>query len=441
MAEPVRAGRGDWPAFLRPSIGAQVQQKSGHFAGRRSPASRPSFAVVTASFVHNQDRFVFPAPESVLPVPQPFSSARRWRALLLLLGVAAPPGLATATPADAGPAIETGAEMTTPPAPAASPDEPAAPPLSPEQAEQLRTQNLISCSIPEEAEFFGFEWARRTSYRSVCLASHWLDGLFGDNPFDPKEGQVNGYFALITEKRQGNGLETTPRVRVRVKLPQASKRFDLFFDRDKESQSIAGESAALHPEATPEEASTNQVGVGYLLHKGVDELLNFRLGLRLRDWRPELFVRSTYAAILADSGTGRWNLEQTLFWKKAEGFGETTGLEYQRHLGGPHVFRWGSSATLSELSDGLRWNTTLSVFQALADDRGIQWSYGANGETRRPESVSNHGLRISYRQRLQRRWLVLEIYTGIDRIKDENHPQRESQAYLGARLEAHFNPQ
>lgn len=319
-----------------------------------------------------------------------------------------------------------------------APPEPVTPAETPE-AQELR---LSSCSIPQEAEFFGFEWARRTSYRSVCLASHWLDGLFGDNPFDPKEGKINGYVALVTEKREGGGWDGAPRIRTRVKLPQASERFDLFFDRDKESQTIANESAALHPEASAAtEESTNQVGIGYLLHRGMTDLLNFRLGVRIRNQKLDLFARSQYAAFFAETPTSRWNFEQTLFWRTAEGIGETTALEYARHIGGPNIFRWSNSATYSETSDGFRWNSVFSFFHALREDRAIQWSYGANGETGQVESIANHGPRVSYRQRLEQRWLVVELYTGIDNFRDDLMTRREDQAYIGARIEAHFSPQ
>ena len=313
--------------------------------------------------------------------------------------------------------------------------------LSTSAAMNEEHQRLATCSIPEEDEFFGFEWARRAGFRSVCLASHWVDGLFGDNPFDPKEGKINGNVSLEVESRQHRGLEIMPRIRSSVKLPQASKKIDLFFDRDKESQSIGGASSALHSDnKAPTEEATNQLGIGYQVYQGLADLLNFRIGVRLYSWRPELFVRSRYAVTFAESKTDHWNFEQTLFWKKSEGFGETSGLEYQRHLGGPYLFRWQNGATYSETSVGVRWNSSVSIFHALSDENAIQWTYGANGETGEADPMASHGPRVMFRQRLSRRWLVLELYTGIDHVKTALDPVRQSQAYVGAKIEAHFNP-
>ena len=364
--------------------------------------------------------------------------------LTVLLALAAGAGLASDSQEVPGPASETA--LTAEPTPPGD-DPPLTPttiaPEPPRASNDLTDQQrqLLSCSIPKEDEFLGFEWARRTSYRSVCLASHWADSLFGPDTFDPMEGQVNGYVALTVENRQGGGWDTTPRVRARVKLPQASKKLDLFFDRDKESQTIAGASTALQSEAgTATESSTNQLGIGYRLREGVSDLLNFRIGLRIRSWHPDWFVRSRYAVLLAESEKARWDLEQILFWKESEGFGEATGLEYQRHLGGANLFRWSNSATFSETSQGVRWSTALSILHALSDDRALQGTYGANGETRASESVTNHGPRISYRLQLKQRWLIMELYTGIDHLKDETSLFRRRESYVGIRMEGHFNP-
>lgn len=377
------------------------------------------------------------------PSCSPVFGSPKALATLLALALATAPCLAdetagTAADDRASQAAETPAGT---PAEAAAETVPAAPAVPPESPEALE-QRLTSCSIPRGEEFFGLDWARRTSYRSVCLASHWVDSLFGEEEFDVSEASINGHFALVTETRDHGGTEVTPRVRTRVRLPQASKRLDLFFDRDKESQSIAGEAAGLRPESTlPGEESTNQLGFGYDLRRGIDELLNVRLGLRIRSWRPELFARSRYSVTLADTGTARWNLEQTLFWIKRDGVGETTALEYQRHLGGPFLFRWQNSATLSQQSDGLRWNSSLSLFQAIDPDRALQWSFGGHGETGQAERVAAYGPRVSFRERLRRRWLIVEVYTGVDRVQTEQMPVRDSQSYVGMRLEAHFSPQ
>lgn len=311
-----------------------------------------------------------------------------------------------------------------------------------EQAhEDARKESITTCQLPEEKGFFGLEWARRTSFRSACLTAHWLDSKFGDGVFDAKEGKINGYVALVTDKREGDSWDLTPRLRISAKLPNVTKKLDVFFDRDKETQTIAGKTTALHPEATtPGEENTNQVGVGYELHKSVTDLLNVRVGARIRSWKPELFAQSRYFVTFANTEVDRWNFTETLFWRRHEGLGETSSLEYERHLGGPFILSWGNGATVSEATDGISWSTVLTLSHALSNDKGLQWSYGASGETKQSEPLANHGPRVTYRQRLKQRWLIFETFIGVDHLKSDASAPRQTQTYFGAKIEAHFNP-
>lgn len=302
-------------------------------------------------------------------------------------------------------------------------------------------QTSASCTLPEVSDLPGLEWARQSSFRSVCLTAHWLDGLFGTEPYDPVAGVITGFLALDLEKRQGENAEVLPRLRTTFALPNVSRKLDLFFDRDKESKTISGESAALHPEGlTKDEASTNQIGIAYKLYRDLNAALDTRVGLRFRDGRPDLFVRASFRTPFADSGTDRWNIDQSLFWTNQDGAGETTLLDYERHLGGPFLLRWRNSASFSQTTDGIRWTSGLAVFHALTDDRAMQWAWGANGESGLAEKLTSHGPRITIRQRLRQRWLVLEAYVGIDHLKSADLPTRTPQNYLGAKIEAWFNP-
>lgn len=296
-------------------------------------------------------------------------------------------------------------------------------------------------SVPLETELPGLEWARQTSFRSVCRTAHWLDGLFGVEPYDPVAGVITGHLAFDIERREKENAEILPRLRVTVALPNVSRQLGLFFDRDRESKTIAGESAALHPESQVKgEESTSQFGVGYQFLRDLDASVDGRIGLRVREQRLDPFVRGVLKRRFADTGTDRWSFEQTLFWTHLESFGETSQLDYERHLGGPRMMRFSNAATLSERTDGFRWVSTLALFDALNDDRALQWAWGANGETGADERLTSHGPRISLRQRFPSRWLVTEAYVGLDFVKEAPGEDRTRRHYLGFKIEAYFNP-
>jgi len=320
-------------------------------------------------------------------------------------------------------------------------DEPAPAGESSNASSTGETPPAQECTLSPDDEFLGLDLTRRIIFSGVCHSIRWMDSLFGEEqgrkPIEVMEGRLSFNF----ERRQGGARVLQPTLHIRARLPNLSRRFELFFDRENENKSIVGErnNPALD-QLAQEGQETTQAGVDYELRRTVESLLNFRLGVRAnllkRQFDP--FVRSRYTLDFARSETRQWRFSQTLFWRNQEGFGETSTLDFESHLGGPYVFRWGNTATVSEITDAFRWGSTVSVLRGLGDNKAILASYSAGGETGKEERVSNFGPRLSYRQELNRKWLFGEVYTGIDHLKPLAEVSRRRESYVGAKLEAMF---
>lgn len=149
-------------------------------------------------------------------------------------------------------------------------------------------------------------------------------------------------------------------------------------------------------------------------------------------------MRSRYSRSFARSERAEWRVGETLFYRHLEGFGETTTLDYERRLGGPFIFRWSTSATLSQVTEAFRWGSGATILHPLDDRRTLLYSLSAGGETGQAVPVASFGPRLAYRQRLDRKWLFGELYVGVDRPKSEPGATRAEVPYVGAKLEAHF---
>lgn len=296
-----------------------------------------------------------------------------------------------------------------------------------------------SCVLQKDEEFIGLDWARRTTYQGICASALWLDQLFGDEIKDASEYQIEGYLGANLEKQKGGTMDFSPKLRMRLKLPNLSHKFDLFFEREDENKTIAGESdSAVTRQLGSGGQESSQVGLGYEIMRGLDSLLNFRLGMRLIDRKLDPFVRSRYTLDFAKSERAEWRFGQTLFYRHMEGFGETTSLDYEKRMGGPFVFRWNTSATVSQTTEAFKWGSGVSVLHPVDERRTLIYSYSASGDTGRAINVNSFGPRVGYRQQMQRRWLFGEIYAGVDRPKLEPGETRPVTPYIGAKLEAHF---
>ena len=322
------------------------------------------------------------------------------------------------------------------PASGAQPDEGKAPP-----PRRQASPALTTCTLEQDEEFIGLDWARRRTFEGVCVSARWLDRLFGDKPLDLNQYPIEGYIGFDLEKSRHEAFLVKPKLRIRMRLPNISDRFDLFFERDDENKTVVGESdSAVTRQLRTDEQNTAQLGLGYEILRGIDSLLSFRAGIRMSGGKPDPFLRSRYNLSFARSERTEWRFGQSLFWRHIEGFGETTTLDYENRIGGPYIFRWNNSATVSQTSDAFRWGSAVSILHPLDERRTLIYTYSASGETGQPDPVSSFGPRLGYRQQLHRRWLFGELYFGANRVKELGVGEREFVPYVGLKIEAHFKP-
>jgi len=152
-----------------------------------------------------------------------------------------------------------------------------------------------------------------------------------------------------------------------------------------------------------------------------DDISTIALGFRILErgpsrldlrpgWRfPLKSVFSARYRYLFDLGGGiSGPVTETVYWVEGEGFGTTTRLELNRHLGEWTVLRWTSRGTYSEISTGLEWSTAWFLFRRLGRGNSIVPEIGLSGVTVPSTYVRSYRTAVRYRHRLQR-WLHLHL--------------------------------
>lgn len=299
------------------------------------------------------------------------------------------------------------------------------------------------CELPPDREMLGLDWTRRVLFDTVCSAARWFDGFFGDIRYDDAAPGVRGRLSLGIERREDAGLTTRPRFRVRVPLPNLNKRLSVYFEREDEARSIEGRTPegqpAVEPISTTSAQDTTQVGFAYRKLKLLDEVVDFRLGLRAPQGELDYYARARYRRAFWQSAATQWRFSQTLYWRHSEGWGETTELDFEARLTAHHLLRWYTTATWSKVTEGVDWKMGFPLYRSLRGGRAIVIEPNLNGQTGRPFLIASYGLRGAYRQALGRRWLFGELYLGEDWIKSAEGAERDAQVFAGFILEVVFD--
>jgi hypothetical protein len=287
----------------------------------------------------------------------------------------------------------------------------------------------------------GLDWTRRNLYSNVCSWARWFDHFFGDERFGAATAQeVGGELSYVVEGREGLGTHGKPTLRVRIPLPNLNKRLHVFIDREDERNTAAGPADVTRAGANAPvagSADVSRIGFGYEKLPDLISLFRLRTGVRVSGGLKP-FAEAQYRTLFGQTQATQWRFSETFFWRRPDGFGETTLLDFEANLRPGVLFRWFNDATVSQITERVGWMTGASLFFDLGERRAIQLQAVWNGDSGAPVRVSNYGPRLSYRQSLGRPWLFGEVYVGRDHPQKALDQPRVSQDYVGVKIELLF---
>ena len=338
-------------------------------------------------------------------------SLLQWRAL----GALDPVPLPTAEP-EAPPAP---AEISAPPAPPADPANP--------------------CRIHEEKELELIDDTARVLHETLCGASLWFDGLFGERNLQAARA-AHGRLELSTTYSEYYGFKERVRLNVRVDLPNLKNRVSAFVGRDDEDEFVRdrSEGFALRSQfPSIDDRDEWLAGLGYSLPGNDRFRSDFRVGVRdLRETRAFVQYRMRYNAYSDKRNLMHFRL--TPFYNTRDGFGVTPGFDYSYVINEKRLLRWSNIGTLSENTEGFDWRSALIHYQSVGEGRGVAVESFIRGATNDEVSVREYGGRLVYRQPLARQRLFLELVSGYSWPREELFEDREGSFLVAAGLELPF---
>jgi hypothetical protein len=132
----------------------------------------------------------------------------------------------------------------------------------------------------------------------------------------------------------------------------------------------------------------------------------------------------------------RWRL--TPFWSRSEQWGGSTRLELDHVISDNLLLRVGYSALASEESQGVEWRAGPVLYQRLSERRAIAWRLLGWGETDTPVPLEGYGGEATYRQRVWKEWLYLELELRMAARREVLEEEREWVPRVGFGFEMRF---
>ncbi len=276
--------------------------------------------------------------------------------------------------------------------------------------------------------------------RVICSTILGFDGFFGNAQAEDVKELPSGLLGLRLHWSEDQLFWSRVRFRLRFDLPNLSRKLKGFLGRESEGEYLSdrAESTAVK-ELSREEPYHWVAGLGTTPLHG--ERFRFRVsGGATVSTSPQLYGKGRYWLLfpLGPSSLGRFS--QTVFWRHRDGAGATTSLDLEHRYGDRFLLRWGADATLSEISQGVEWYSSLTLYQEFTVDSAAYYRAWVRGATDAPVPTGEYGIHVTWRRRILRKWLFAEVGGGVSWIR--RHPWEPRRASLGVTVgtEMQFGP-
>ncbi len=288
-------------------------------------------------------------------------------------------------------------------------------------------------------------WADRAHgklHKFLWRSAMEVDSWFGANePEQVYADETLGTITPIVLWDEYNGFSQRFRFRVKMPLPHLDERYNAFigtFGRDEFVTERDPQSGAIPRQRTGGGIEEDQTLLG-IQYRQREEGARFEADAGIRIRSPvDPFVKGGYRFEFDAPNHILVSLRETGFWQNSEGFGLTSRVDVERALAIDSLIRWTASGTISQESEGVRGYTALTLYRALPRERAIAGQIFTSGEFDAAVPLGEYGIRVAYRQRLFRDWLVVELRPSVTWPKDRPEEPRKPSWGLGIGFEMSF---
>ncbi len=310
---------------------------------------------------------------------------------------------------------------------------PAAPSPEPEMTKEERKRTAYErCGDGPE----GPDWLDKFGYgvyRTVCASATWVDNFFGGDRSLRERDTSYGRVGVGASYDKFNGTSAKFRFKAKVQLPRAKNRFNAFVGRFEQDEFIRGQvdDVGAVPAIFRETQEKDWLlGFGYNPVRSARSRIDLDAGVRV-DFPMDPFVKGTWRYYLFMNERKLLRVAQTVFWTNQLEFGTTTRLDAEKVLGENLHLRWQGLGTVAQETEGLDWRSSLILYQNIGKLRAIAWEAEIEGETDAVIDLDHYGLRATYRQRIFRDDLFLELQARVFWPRSIEEPEREATPGVG----------
>ena len=253
----------------------------------------------------------------------------------------------------------------------------------------------------------------------VLSAAEWIDSFFDDPRYLAEENRTRAKIKIGLGYSKFYDFETYGAIDLRLNLPRLERRANIFLRLNDDSDFDADSSPIPNTEGgLKNDREQLTAGVQYFLAMGEKYNVSTEVGASLNYLFAGLRFRHLHT--LTDDGwSGRFT--NRLRYYTDDGWENKASYDIEKFFGERFLSRSILTAVLSESREGMPFSAVTRLYQVFNIDSAIAYDVGAYFDTEPDLELTDFQIKLRYRQRFFRDWLVFEVAPLVTFPQEYDH--------------------
>ena len=270
--------------------------------------------------------------------------------------------------------------------------------------EEKQEEQLEEQEDQEEVENHVVDRIHRALSAGVSKTAGAVDGFFDDERHAAEINRTRLKLRFDIFFERGEEVDFKFRINLSLVIPKTKKRIKLFVsgnpERDEE-----GEVGAAPETAEDEDLD---IAVAYTPVQTTSTNFSWRTGIKLQSTSAAWWFGPRWRGYAKGEIWGT-RVTETFRWRTDDGFESISTLDFERDVAEDLFYRTTLKGKWNQDNEDFRYDITPQLFQRLDSKRVLRYLHSTKFKSTTDNQFDEFLFRITYRQRIWRKWLFFEI--------------------------------
>ena len=274
------------------------------------------------------------------------------------------------------------------------------------QAEKQREEEeLEEQEDQEEEENHIIDYIHRALSGGVSNTAGSVDAFFDDERHAAEDNRTRLKLRFDVFFEKGESVDLKPRANLSLAIPRTNKRLKLLVSGNPQDENEDEEGGAA---PAVDEDEDLEVALAYTPVQTISTNLSWRTGLKFSSIIPDWWFGPRWRGYAKGE---IWGTRFTQFfrWRTDDGFESISTIDFERDVAENFFYRTTLKGKWNQDKEDYRYDITPQLFQRLDPKRVLKYEYITKFKSTNDHQFDDFIFRVTYRQRIWRKWLFFEI--------------------------------